>query len=55
MWLMTAYFAILFPTYSKLFDLNAILDKMGPAVKLLGASLATRALSSAFCTSNCSR
>ena len=36
---MTAYFAILFPTYSKLFDLNAILDKMGPAVKLLGASL----------------
>jgi len=36
---MTAYFAILFPTYSKLFDLNAILEKMGPAVKLLGASL----------------
>jgi ABC-2 type transport system permease protein len=36
---MTAYFAIQFPTYSKLFDLNAILDKMGPAVKLLGASL----------------
>ena len=36
---MTAYFAILFPTYSKLFDLNAMLEKMGPAVKLLGASL----------------
>jgi ABC-2 type transport system permease protein len=35
---MTAYFAILFPTYSKLFDLNAILEKMGPAMKLLGAS-----------------
>jgi ABC-2 type transport system permease protein len=36
---MTAYFAILFPTYSKLFDLNAMLEKMGPAVKLLGASV----------------
>jgi ABC-2 type transport system permease protein len=36
---MTAYFAILFPTYSKLFDLNAMLAKMGPAVKLLGASM----------------
>ena len=36
---MTAYFAILFPTYSKLFDMNALLEKMGPAVKLLGASM----------------
>jgi ABC-2 type transport system permease protein len=36
---MTAYFAILFPTYSKLFDLNAMLEKMGPAAKLLGASM----------------
>ena len=36
---MTAYFALLFPTYSKLFDLNSILEKMGPAVKLLGASM----------------
>ena len=34
---MTGYFAILFPTYSKLFDLNAMLEKMGPAAKLLGA------------------
>jgi ABC-2 type transport system permease protein len=36
---MTAYFAILFPTYSKIIDLNAILEKMGPAAKLMGASL----------------
>jgi ABC-2 type transport system permease protein len=34
---MTGYFAVLFPTYSKLFDLNAMLEKMGPAAKLLGA------------------
>jgi ABC-2 type transport system permease protein len=36
---MTGYFAILFPTYSKLFDLNSMLEKMGPAAKLLGASM----------------
>jgi len=36
---MTAYFAILFPTYQKLIDLNSILEKMGPAAKLLGASM----------------
>ncbi|MGZ6315028.1 MAG: ABC transporter permease [Candidatus Limnocylindrales bacterium] len=36
---MTGYFAVLFPTYSKLIDLNSILDKMGPAAKLMGASL----------------
>jgi ABC-2 type transport system permease protein len=36
---MTGYFALLFPTYSKIIDLNSILDKMGPAAKLLGASL----------------
>jgi ABC-2 type transport system permease protein len=36
---MTAYFAILFPTYSKIFDLNAMLEKLGPAAKLFGASL----------------
>ncbi|MGD0020080.1 MAG: ABC transporter permease subunit [Candidatus Limnocylindrales bacterium] len=36
---MTAYFAILFPTYSKLFDLNSMLEKMGPAAKILGASM----------------
>jgi ABC-2 type transport system permease protein len=36
---MTAYFAILFPTYSKLIDLNSLLEKMGPAAKLLGASM----------------
>jgi len=36
---MTGYFALLFPTYSKLFDLNDMLAKMGPAAKLFGASL----------------
>jgi len=36
---MTGYFALLFPTYSRLVDLNAILAKMGPAAALLGASL----------------
>ena len=36
---MTGYFAVLFPTYSKLVDLNDILSKMGPAAKLMGASL----------------
>jgi ABC-2 type transport system permease protein len=36
---MTGYFALLFPTYSKLFDLNDMLAKMGPAAKLLGASM----------------
>jgi ABC-2 type transport system permease protein len=36
---MIAYFAILFPTYAKLFDFNEMLEKMGPAAKLLGASL----------------
>jgi ABC-2 type transport system permease protein len=34
---MTGYFALLYPTYSKLFDLNSMLAKMGPAAKLLGA------------------
>ncbi len=36
---MTGYFALLFPTYSKIVDLNSILEKMGPAAKLMGASL----------------
>lgn len=36
---MTGYFALLFPTYSKIFDLNAMLEKMGPAAKILGASM----------------
>ncbi|MGD0121574.1 MAG: ABC transporter permease subunit [Candidatus Limnocylindrales bacterium] len=36
---MTGYFALLFPTYAKIVDLNSILDKMGPAAKLLGASM----------------
>jgi ABC-2 type transport system permease protein len=36
---MTAYFAILFPTYSKIIDMNSLLAKMGPAAKLLGASV----------------
>ena len=34
---MTGYFAVLFPTYSKLFDLNTMLKQLGPAAKLLGA------------------
>jgi ABC-2 type transport system permease protein len=34
---MTGYFAFLYPTYSRLFDLNSMLAKMGPAAKLLGA------------------
>ena len=34
---MTGYFALLYPTYSKLFDLDSMLAKMGPAAKLLGA------------------
>ena len=36
---MTGYFAILFPTYSKIIDLNALLEKLGPAAKVLGASV----------------
>ncbi len=36
---MTGYFAVLFPTYQKIIDLNAILEKMGPAAKLMGASM----------------
>jgi ABC-2 type transport system permease protein len=36
---MTGYFAILFPTYSKIFDLNAMLEKLGPAAKILGATV----------------
>jgi beta-exotoxin I transport system permease protein len=36
---MTGYFAVLFPTYAKIIDLNSILEKMGPAAKLMGASL----------------
>ncbi len=35
---MTGYFAVLFPTYSKIIDLDSILEKMGPAAKLMGAS-----------------
>jgi ABC-2 type transport system permease protein len=36
---MTGYFAILFPTYKSIIDLNSILEKMGPAAKLMGASV----------------
>ncbi|MGA3030376.1 MAG: ABC transporter permease [Candidatus Limnocylindrales bacterium] len=36
---MTGYFCLLFPTYAKIIDLNSILEKMGPAAKLMGASL----------------
>jgi hypothetical protein len=34
---MTGYFALLFPTYSKIIDMNSLLAKMGPMAKLLGA------------------
>jgi ABC-2 type transport system permease protein len=34
---MAGYFALMFPTYSSLFDFNAMLEKMGPAAKLLGS------------------
>jgi ABC-2 type transport system permease protein len=33
---MTGYFAVLFPTYSRIVDLNSILKNMGPAAKLMG-------------------
>jgi ABC-2 type transport system permease protein len=36
---MTGYFALLFPTYSKIVDMNSLLEKMGPAAKLLGAQI----------------
>jgi ABC-2 type transport system permease protein len=35
---MTAYFAILFPTYSKILDIQSLMAKMGPLAKLMGAS-----------------
>jgi ABC-2 type transport system permease protein len=36
---MTGYFALLFPTYRQMFDLGSMLDKLGPAAKLFGASI----------------
>jgi ABC-2 type transport system permease protein len=36
---MTGYFALLFPTYSRLINLDEILSKMGPMAKMLGASV----------------
>jgi ABC-2 type transport system permease protein len=39
MGLMAGYFALLFPTYSRIINLNEILEKMGPAAKMLGATL----------------
>jgi len=35
---MTAYFAILFPTYSKILDIESLMAKMGPLAKLMGAT-----------------
>jgi ABC-2 type transport system permease protein len=35
---MTAYFAILFPTYSKILDISSLMAKMGPVAKLMGAT-----------------
>ena len=36
---MTGYFALLYPTYSKMMDLDEMLAKMGDMAKLLGASV----------------
>jgi len=36
---MTGYFAVLFPTYSRIMNLDELLAKLGPAAKLLGASV----------------
>lgn len=36
---MTGYFALLFPTYSKIMDMNALLEKMGPMAKIFGSSV----------------
>ena len=36
---MTGYFAILFPTYSKVLDMNDLLAKMGPMAKIFGSSV----------------
>jgi ABC-2 type transport system permease protein len=35
---MTAYFAILFPTYSKILDIESLMAKLGPVAKLMGAT-----------------
>jgi ABC-2 type transport system permease protein len=35
---MTAYFAILYPTYSKILDISSLMAKMGPVAKLMGAT-----------------
>jgi ABC-2 type transport system permease protein len=37
--LMTGYFAVLFPTYSKVMDMNSLLAKMGPMAKLFGSQV----------------
>jgi ABC-2 type transport system permease protein len=36
---MTGYFAVLFPTYSKILDMNSLLEKMGPMAKIFGSSV----------------
>ena len=36
---MTGYFALLFPTYSKIMDMNSLLAKMGPMAKLFGSQI----------------
>jgi len=40
MGVMAGYMAILYPTYQKVIDIGAMLEKMGPAAKLLGGSAA---------------
>lgn len=37
--LMTGYFALLFPTYSRIIDMNDLLAKMGPMAKIFGSSI----------------
>jgi ABC-2 type transport system permease protein len=37
--LMTGYFAILFPTYSKILNMNDLIAKMGPMAKIFGSSV----------------
>ena len=36
---MTAYFALLYPTYARVLDLDSLLAKLGPAAKLFGAEI----------------
>ena len=52
---MTAYFALLFPTYSKIIDLNSMLTRWARRPSSWAPAWATPARSSAFCISSSSR